>query len=42
MNMTHVILILNHMFYEVNADGNKDNGVGKEVEVSTLTVSGPS
>ena len=43
IDMTHVMLILNHMCYKVNADGSKDNGAGKEAEVknpdNTLTVS---
>ena len=25
INTTHVMLTLNHMYYEVNADGSKDN-----------------
>ena len=36
INMTHVMLILNHVCYEVNADGSKDNGADKEVELKNL------
>ena len=44
--MTHVMHILNHMYYKVNAYGSEDNGAGKEAEVESpdnaLTVSGTS
>ena len=36
IDMTHVMLILNYVCYEVNADGSKDNGAGKEVELKNL------
>ena len=44
IDTTHVILILNHVHYEVDTDGSKNNGAGKEVEVKNLdsTVSGTS
>ena len=44
INTTHMMLILNHMHYEINADGSKDNSVGKEAEVKNpdSTVSGKS
>ena len=46
IDMSHVMLILNHVHYEVNADGSKANSVDKEAEVkdldSTFTVSGTS
>lgn len=36
INMTHVMLILNHVCYEVNADSSKDNGADREVELKNL------
>ena len=46
IDMTHMKLNLNHMHYDVYADGSKDSGAGKEAEVKslggTLTVSGTS
>ena len=33
INTTHVMLTLNHMHYEINTDGNKDNSAGKEAKV---------
>ena len=32
-DVTCVIFILNHVCYDVNADGRKDNGAGKGAEV---------
>ena len=46
IDISHMMIILNHKRYKVNAYSSKDNGAGKEVKVksknlaSTLTASG--
>ena len=48
IDISHMMIILNHVCYRVNVYSSKDNGAGKEVEVksknlaSTLIVSGTS